>query len=100
MTGQQREESEFRAKLSEVAFSDAPRLSWGAILNADMADETSPHGRANKRIARGLVAWMKAHQTQIVGLDVSHPLMPQFDKLNDEQMRVAMRSMDPWAPKA
>ena len=99
MAGQQQEESEVRAKLSEVAFSEAPCLSWGSILNANMADETSPHGRANKRIVQGLVQWMKAHRSQIAALDASRPLMPQFDKLSDEQMRAAMRSMDPWAPK-
>ena len=79
--------------------SDEPRLNWNAILNANVADETSPHGRANKRVVRGLVAWMKAHQDQIAGLDPARPLMPQFDKLTSEQMRDAVRSMDPWAAK-
>ena len=93
------EELEFRAKLSEIAFSDGPRFSYGPIFNANIADPKSPHGRANKRIMQGLVAWMDAHRSAVTGLDPARPLLPQFDKLTDEQMRAAMRAMDPWAPK-
>jgi hypothetical protein len=91
------EELEFRAKLSEIAFSDAPRWSFGPIVNANIADPSSPHGRANKRIMRGLVDWMSSNRARIAGLDSTRPLLPQLDKLSDDQMREAMRSMDPWA---
>jgi len=30
-------------------------------------------------------------------LDRSRPLLPKFDRLTDEQMREAFRSIDPWA---
>ncbi len=93
------EELEFRAKLSEVAFSDNARMNFSSILNPNMADPTSPHGRANKRIAQGLIAWMDKHRAEIKGFDATRQLLPQFDKLTDDQMREAMRSMDPWAPK-
>jgi hypothetical protein len=91
------EELEFRAKLSEIAFSEAPRFSFGPIVNPNIADPSSPHGRANKRIMQGLVAWMDKNRRAIVGLDPARPLLPQLDKLTDDQMRAAMRSMDPWA---
>lgn len=91
------EELEFRAKLSEIAFSDEPRINFGGIFNPNMADTASPHGRANRRVAAGLVAWMEAHRAEIAGLDAARPLLPQFDKLTPDQMRAAMRSMDPWA---
>jgi hypothetical protein len=93
------EELEFRAKLSEIAFSEQPRWSFGPIMNANIADKTSPHGRANKRIMQGLIAWMDKHRAAIAGFDATRPLLPQFDKLTDDQMRAAMRAMDPWAPK-
>jgi hypothetical protein len=93
------EELEFRAKLSEIAFSDQPRFSFRSIVNPNIADPKSPHGRANKRIMQGLVAWMDKNRTAIAGLDPARPLLPQLDKLGDEQMRAAMRSMDPWAPR-
>ncbi|MBP6014233.1 MAG: hypothetical protein KBA31_18540 [Alphaproteobacteria bacterium] len=91
------EEREFRAKLSEIAFSEQPRFSFGPIMSANIADPASPHGRANKRIMQGLVAWMEAHRSSVTGLDPARPLLPQFDKLSDDQMRAAMRAMDPWA---
>jgi hypothetical protein len=93
------EELEFRAKLSEIAFSEQPRLSFGPIMNPNIADKTSPHGRANKRIMQGLLAWMDKNRASIATLDPARPLLPQFDKLTDDQMRAAMRAMDPWAPK-
>ena len=91
------EELEFRAKLSEVAFSEEPRVCFGSILNPNIADATSPHGRANKRVVEGLVRWMDARRREIAGIDVARPLLPQLDRLSDDQLRAAMRSMDPWA---
>jgi hypothetical protein len=87
-------EKEFRAKLSEVAFAPEPRLSLGAIFNADIGND-SGHGQANERIMRGLVAWMQEHGSEIAGFDPALPLLPQFDLLTDEQIRTAFRSMDP-----
>ncbi|HKO54474.1 MAG TPA: hypothetical protein VJ276_01270 [Thermoanaerobaculia bacterium] len=90
-------ELEFRAKLSEVALGPAPRKALtGGIISGEIGSAT-PHGKANKRIAEGLVAWMKAHAAQIQGLDANAPLLPQLDKLTDEQLRAAFRSMDPLA---
>ncbi len=91
------EELEFRAKLSEVVFCEEPRIAFGSILNPNMADPTSPHGRANKRVAAGIVRWMGAHRAEINGIDPARPLLRQLDMLTDDQMREAVRSMDPWA---
>ncbi|MCZ6641799.1 MAG: hypothetical protein O7F71_09515 [Gammaproteobacteria bacterium] len=89
-------EKEFRAKLSEVAFSSAPRLAIGSILAHNIGDG-SAHGDANQRIMKGLVEWMKKHGDHIEGLDSSLPLLPQLDRLSAEQLREAFRSMDPLA---
>ena len=89
-------ELEFRAKLSEIVFSRDPKLAMtGGILTEAVGDQ-SPHGQANLRIVKGLVAWMSAHQHEIAGLDAARPLLPQLDKLTDEQLRAAARSMDPF----
>ncbi len=85
---------EFAAKLSEVAFAPRPRLSMLAIMSSTIGT-SSPHGRANLAIMQGLVAWMDEHRDQIAGLDPQRPLLPQFDRLTDEQIRAAFRSMDP-----
>jgi hypothetical protein len=91
------EELEFRAKLSEVAFCEDPRLCFGSIFNANMGNSSSPHGLANKRVALGILDWMEKHANDVAGLDQARPLLPQFDKLKADQMRNAMRSMDVWA---
>jgi hypothetical protein len=88
------EELEYRAKLSEVALTPAPRNAlYGGIL-ADVSSPTA-HGRANRRLMEGVTAWMRANA--IASLDPAKPLMPQIDKLSDEQLRAAFRSLDPYA---
>jgi hypothetical protein len=91
-------ELEFNAKLSEAVFAPAPRRAVisGTFVNLD---PSSPHGKANRRIFEGLSAWMRTHAGEIAGLDVSKPLLAQFDRLTDEQIRAAFRSMDPLARK-
>ncbi len=87
---------EFTAKLSEVAFAPEPRLAVGGIFDANIGD-SSPHGQANLKVMKGLVAWMKAHKGEIGELDSERPLLPQFDLLTDDQIRAAFRSMDSLA---
>ena len=90
-------EKEYLAKLSEVALSERPFLSLlGGILSANIGD-SSAHGKANLRIMEGLVSWMRGHQSEIRQLNRDRPLLPQLDRLNDSQLKAAMRSMDPWA---
>ena len=71
----------------------------GAITNGILTPilATSPHGRANRRIYKGLVEWMAGHADAITGLDAKAPLLPQLDKLTDDQLKAAMRAMDPLA---
>ena len=85
---------EYRAKLAQVAFAPEPRLALGGIFDANIGD-ASPHGQANERIMNGLVAWLTAHAAEVAGLDRSRPLLPQFDRLTDNQIREAFASLDP-----
>jgi hypothetical protein len=89
-------ELEFRAKLSEVGLARSPRGAIAGHIFAAISAESS-HGRANRRIAAALAVWMKQHAGEIAGLDAQKPLLPQFDKLTDEQIRGAFRSLDPLA---
>ena len=84
-------EREFRA---EVAFATLPFLALGAIVNPNIGDDT-PHGRANAKIMEGLVDCMRDHADEIQALDSALPLLPQLDKLTDDQLRSAFASMDP-----
>jgi hypothetical protein len=90
------EEREYRAKLSEIAFAERPKIVMSSIVHPNIGDAT-PHGRANARVMLGLLRWMRAHSGEIRGLDVSRPLMPQLPLLTDKQLRMAFRSMDPLA---
>ena len=90
-------QAEFQAKLSEIAFAPDPALALtGGIITSNIGS-SSPHGVANGRIMKGLVAWMTAHKGEIAGLDATQPLLPQLDKLTADQLRAAARSMDPYA---
>jgi hypothetical protein len=90
---------EYRAKLSEIAFAPLPRLAFGGILNVSIGNK-SPHGQANLKLVKGLVSWMEAHEEGIEGLDRKRPLLVQLDKLTEEQLRAAARSLDPMAAGA
>jgi hypothetical protein len=84
-------EGEYRAKLSQVALSDAAVRMAAADVLAGTKDN-SPHGRANARLVRDLDAWMKKNVPNAGGIN-------HFDELSDEQIRTAFRSLDPLAKR-
>ena len=88
-------ELEFRAKLSQVTFAPAPRAALSAILS--QLGGGGAHATANERVLRGVEQWMRAHAAAIAGLEAAKPLLPQMDRLTDEQLREAFRSQDPLA---
>ena len=89
---------EFRAKLSQIIFADYPRLGLASV--AGQAINDTPHGRGNQRVLEGYRRWMRAHRDEIAGFDRDQPTLSQLDKLTDEQIVAAARSMDPWARAA
>ncbi|MGI9549817.1 MAG: hypothetical protein ACR2MT_01355, partial [Aurantibacter sp.] len=90
------EELEYRAKLSEVYFAKKPLLAFNAILSRNIGDGTS-HGNANLRVIHGLVKWIEKNKSKIHDFDPNRPVLPQIDKLNDQQLKNAIKSMDPMA---
>lgn len=91
-------ELEYRAKLSELALADYPKLAlWN--INAGTIGTTTHHGLANARIMTALADWTKAHAAEVAGYDPSLPAMVQLDKLTDDQLRRVARGLDPLAPK-
>jgi hypothetical protein len=90
-------EREFRAKLSEVAFSSNPQLAiTGSILGSTLGSETD-HGRANKRFRTIIVDWMMAHMREIEGIDKTKPMLPQFHLLSKNQIFEICTNVDPLA---
>jgi hypothetical protein len=90
------EELEFRAKLSELALADYPRLALSNMSAVNVGDGT-PHGNANARILTAYRDWMGAHVSEIAGYDAGAPALGQLDKLSDEQIRAVARALDPAA---
>jgi hypothetical protein len=86
---------EYRAKLSEVALAASPRAVLQNVL--DHPFDTSPHGKATELLSRELAAWMEKNADAIANLDRTVAPLPQLDKLTDEQLRAAARSLDPFA---
>jgi hypothetical protein len=84
---------EYQAKLSELALSDYPRMALG---NMDRSlDGVGPHDQAGAKIFEQFRRWMEAHPDQILGYDPAIPVLAQFDKLSDGQLREIARSLDP-----
>ena len=90
------EEMEYRAKLSEIYFSSKPFLAVNAVLGANNGDGTS-HGDSNRRVVKGIVKWMEKNKKEIRDLDTDRPMLPQLDRLTEDQLRAAVNSLDPLA---
>ncbi|MEQ1709333.1 MAG: hypothetical protein ABL864_13485 [Terricaulis sp.] len=88
-------ELEYRAKLSELALSDYPRLALSNISGGARGD--TPHGRANTRVLRAIKRWMHSHRREIAGLDSAAPELSQLQLLSNDQIRVIARDLDPIA---
>lgn len=90
------EDFEFRAKLSEVTYSKNPwfTLGYGGILSARIGDK-SAHGQADERILKGIGEWICDHAKEINDYDSKTPCLLQLDKLTQDQLVAAFRSLDP-----
>jgi hypothetical protein len=88
---------EYRAKLSELALADYPRL---ALYNIDASTigGGSAHDKANGWIMAEYGEWIMANGAKVKGFDPDRPAMMQIDRLSDDQIRAIARSLDPLAP--
>ncbi|HEX8063486.1 MAG TPA: hypothetical protein VF535_09730 [Allosphingosinicella sp.] len=87
---------EYRAKLSELALGDYPRLSL-VNVNAAEIGSGSAHGKADAKVLQAYVEWMRGHAREIAGYDSTRPPLAQLDKLTDDQLRAVARGLDPIA---
>ncbi|MGY4396229.1 tetratricopeptide (TPR) repeat protein [Sphingomonas sp. UYAg733] len=88
------DERELRAKYSEIAFSQDPRYALTGSIIGGHLDESSGHGRANRRFRELLVRWMEAHRAEIEHLVPDRPLIMQIDLLSDAQLRSFVAGAD------
>lgn len=87
---------EYRAKLSELALADYPRLAAFNIDGTTIGGDNE-HGRANRRIMAEYASWIRAHGKQVKGYDPAYPPLAQLDRLSDDQIRAVARALDPFA---
>jgi hypothetical protein len=87
---------EYRAKLSELALADYPRLAL-VNIDADTIGGSTAHGKANGKILAAYGEWIGAHKAEVKGFDPALPPMVQIDRLTDAQIRAIARSLDPLA---
>ncbi|MFP3943856.1 MAG: hypothetical protein ACLFWF_08185 [Alphaproteobacteria bacterium] len=89
-------ELEYRAKLSELALSDYPRLALIAINAANTGDDSN-HGHANAKVLALYRKWIRDHPEAVIGYDSGAPALVQMDRLTDNQIRAVARNADPLA---
>ncbi|HEU0097226.1 MAG TPA: hypothetical protein VFQ67_00495 [Allosphingosinicella sp.] len=87
---------EYRAKLSELALADYPRLAL-ININAPEIGSGSAHGKADERLLGAYAEWMRGHSAEIAGYDPRRPALAQLDRLSDAQLRLVARGLDPVA---
>ena len=90
------DQMEYRAKLSEVALSQAPLLTFAAQVLREESPNAS-HGVANGRLVKDMVKWMERNSDEIKDFQEKVPMILQLDKLTNEQVILAMKSLDPLA---
>ncbi|MHC4331908.1 MAG: hypothetical protein ACYSWW_27710, partial [Planctomycetota bacterium] len=91
-------EKEFRAKLSEITFSGDPYLALGQFLGQSVGN--SGHGKANLKIRKVLLKWMKEHVNEIENIDADRPLLVQAHLLTGDQIKHCFIAADPLARKS
>ena len=87
------EELEYRAKLSEIAFSVSPRLALSSIYSPLFGGSTG-HGIANRRLAAELARWIAANGDQVAGYDPQRTPLEQLDPLTNDQLRAIVPALD------
>jgi len=90
---------EYRAKLSEIALSPYPKYFFIRQVMVPSIGTQSSHGQANLRVIKNLVQWMEQNAVIIKDFNKQRPTLPQFNLLTDTQLKLALQSLDPLAPK-
>jgi len=79
---------EFRAKLSEIAFSPDPHLV--------VAESILEEGTANRKVIEVIVNWMQENKEAIENYDSTKPDIMQLMNMTKDQLIEAVRSVDPF----
>ncbi|WP_299886830.1 hypothetical protein [uncultured Lacinutrix sp.] len=84
---------EYRGRLSQIAFSKAPKLELANIL---VGVSSTPTGQSNKMILEVLENYIKRNRNKIKNYDFKKQPIAQLYKLTDEQIISCIQSVDPF----
>lgn len=87
---------EYRARLSQIAFSEAPKLE---LANMVAGVGTTGSGMSNKMIVDVIEKWIQSNTQKIKGYDNSKLAIAQIYLLTDEQIKTIYRNVDPFYQK-
>ena len=87
---------EFRAKCSEIIFSENPifSLAFSSVYRKDL-DSRSKHSRGSRKAIENLAGWMESNANEIDGYKPERAALTQLDMLSNSQIRKAFLDMDP-----
>ncbi|MEM7084911.1 MAG: hypothetical protein AAF489_01935 [Bacteroidota bacterium] len=84
---------EYRARLSQIAFSEAPKLELANMLNGV---GNSGAGLSNKMIVEVAEDWIAKNSSKITEFDASKPPLTQLFRMTDAQIKSCYREVDPF----
>lgn len=84
---------EYRARLSQIAFSEAPKLE---LANMVAGIGTTGSGMSNKMIVDVVEKWIENNTQKIKGYDSTKLAIAQIYLLTDEQIKTIYRNVDPF----
>lgn len=84
---------EYRARLSQIAFSKSPKLELANMINGIGSTNA---GLSNKMIIDVIEKWIKVNSDKIKDFDISKSNISQIYKLSNEQIKSCIRNVDPF----
>ena len=84
---------EFRGRLSQIAFSESPKLE---VANMLAGVSSTPTGQSNKMILDVFEAWILKHHDQIIDYNSNQLTLANLYKLTDAQIKSCIQEVDPF----
>ena len=84
---------EYRGRLSQIAFSDAPKLELANMLNGV---SSTPTGQSNQMIIDVIENWIKENSKLIKGYNAKQLPLANLYKLTDAQIISCIQNVDPF----
>lgn len=84
---------EYRGRLSQIAFSESPKLELSNMLSGV---SSTPTGQSNKMICDVYETWITNNSDSIVNYNTNQKPLAQLYKLTDAQLISIIQSVDPF----